>query len=153
MSDIKNYIPGMGRGSVVTSSDTDPQFGQFISVTLGTSATYTMCSAPTQIIPAPGANYAVVVTDAILDISSGTAFTAGGATGLSFGGTANFIAGTVGSTAFFGTTGTTVYLLTNNSYTIPSNTGVYIANQSANFATGTESVTINCWYAVVPVSH
>src|SRR5580692_4633658 len=118
MSDIKNYLPGLGRGSVVTSGDTDPQFGQFISVTVTSAQVATMINAPVQIIPEAGANMAIVVTDAILDISAGTAYTAGGPTGLSFGGTSTFIAGTIGSASFYGTTGTTVYLLTNNSYQI-----------------------------------
>ncbi len=153
MSDIKNYIPGLGRGSVVTSSDTDPQFGQFISVAVPSASVLTMINSPVNIIPAPGANNAIVVTDAILDIASGTAYSVGGPVGLSFGGTSSFIAGTVGSAAFYGTLGTTIYLLTNNNYQIPSNTGVFLTNQTLAFTTGTETVTVNCWYSVVPVSH
>ncbi len=153
MSDIKNYIPGLGRGSIVTSSDTDPQFGQFLSVTVPNANVLTLDTSPFMIVPAGGANTAVVVTDAIIDVGAGTAYAAGGATGLSYGGTSTFIAGTVGSAAFYGTTGTTVYLLTSNNYQIPSNTGVFLANSVANYTTGTGSVTVNLWYAIVPVSH
>lgn len=151
MPNINNYIPGLGRGSTIVSGDIDPKVTQYISVPLTATQIQGMSTAPVTVIAAPGSGFALIPTDAVLELSSGTAYAAGGATGLSYGGTSVFIVGTVGSAAFYGTAGTTVYMGSVNGVTIPSNTGIFIGNAGANFTTGTETGTLNIWYSVIPV--
>jgi hypothetical protein len=153
MADLKSYIPNLGQNGSVTvgSSDVNPTLVQYISVPVTSAQILAMSATMVPIIPAPGAGFAVVVTDAVVDISSGTAYAAGGAFGLTYTGSASYIAGTAGSTYFFGTTGSTAYLGVGTTYAVSANTAVSLTNSTAAFTTGTETATVNAWYAIVPV--
>lgn len=153
MSDLSGYVPGLGRGITIGAGDMNPALMQYTSVTLTSTQVQGMSAAPVQLIAPAGASTAIVVTDVAIDVAAGTAYAAGGAIGISYGGTATFITNTIGSAILYGTLGTTTYLGTSSTYQIPSNTGVFIGNQTAAFTTGTEPVTVNVWYAAIPTSH
>ncbi len=154
MADLQNYIPGLGRGVTAGSVDMNPVFGQYASVTVTAAQMAALNGTAVTIIPAQGTNNAIVITDCVLDVSSGTAYTGGGTVGIYYGtGTTQLIASVNGTGSFFGTTGTTVYLTQVNSVPVLSNAAINIANLTAAFATGTETVTVNAWYAVIPVGH
>lgn len=156
MADLQNFIPGLGRGLTVGSGDMDPQVQQFTSVPITSAQILALNTTPVTILPAPAANTAIVVTDAVLDVNSGTAYAAGGTVGLYYGfGTTNFIAGAISKT-FTATTGSTVYMAANPANIIPVITGtsIVLAQQSSTaFTTGNETATVNIWYAVINTGH
>lgn len=164
MADLSNYVPGLGRGVTIGTSDITANavgsgqvatnLAQYASVTLTAAQMAALFTTPVTIVAAPGANQAIVVTDMALDVSTGTAYTGGGTVGFYYGsGTTLLIAAVNGTNAFFGTLGTTLYLSGGSSSPIITNAAINLGNLTAAFATGTETVTANVWYAVIPTGH
>lgn len=160
MADIKGYIPNLGQNSSITinSSDIDPKVVQYTQVVLTNAQVLALDTAPLLLIGTPtylpllqgSGNVANVVTDFSLTLTAGTAYAAGGSTiGLTYGGTATYITNAIGTSIFYSTGSAAVYASPLTTYTVVPNTGVYLANSTANFTTGTGTVTANVWYAQI----
>lgn len=154
MADLNQYIPGLGRGVTAGSSDINPLVVQYISVPLTSAQILAFNSAAVQVIPNPGANFATIVTDFVVDVAGGTAYAAGGTVGLYYGGTNTFIAGSI-STQFTSTTGSTVYLSgPTSALAVVTGTAVVVGMAGTTaFTTGNETATVQVWYATIPTGH
>jgi hypothetical protein len=157
MSDLNQYIPNLGKsgGPTISSSDMNQNLVQYISVPVTSAQITALNITPITLIPNPGTGNAIVVTDVVLDINGGTAYTAGGTVGVYYGlGTTGFIAGAV-NTAFTSTTGSTVYFaaLGTGIQVIPGTAVCLAQSSSTAFATGNESATVSLYYSVIPTGH
>lgn len=161
MADLKTYIPNLGQNGSVTvgSSDMNPTVVQYASVVIPSASILTLGSTNVQILPAPGSNFGYVISDIAVDIAAGTAYAAGGTAAFYYntGTTSGFLvtANSVPNAAFLGTLGTTVYIAptTTTTQIWPNQPLTMGQTGTTAFTTGNESVTVNVWYATIPIGH
>ena len=118
-----------------------------------------MYAAPVQILAAPGAGLAIVVSQILVElVTTATQFANGGIVGFQYDSTANLAgtlvhAGSIPASVVNAAAGTTLTGLWassgSNGLTIPSNKGIYISNQTGAFITGTGTGTVWIEYSIL----
>ena len=120
--------------------------------TLTNAQILSLSSTPVQLLPAPGTNsYWQVNTANLINLCTGTAYTAGGAITIGYGSTTptNALSGTIAATFLTTPTATQVIELGSGLTTAGGiaatnvlNKGIFINNASANFTTGTGTLQV-----------
>lgn len=132
---------------------------QHVTVNLTTANLKAMYAAPVQIVAAPAGSLRLVVINAVVHFTYGTAvFTGGGDVVLQYAATANGagtnVSATVvdtGATVFTGGASAVMYNMGVGNQAVPAATGIYISNKTGALAsaTGTSTATVDIWYMVV----
>jgi hypothetical protein len=121
-----------------------------------------MYATPVQVLAAPGANKAIIVNHAVLNMTFVSAqYAAGGPVGLQYGNTAH-LGGTAASATeaasdFTGAAASTLFrfgggLSTGAAVANAANAAVYISNSSGAFTTGDSTFKLWVWYEVIPTN-
>ncbi len=121
-----------------------------------------MYATPVQVIAAPGANKAIIVNHAVLNMTFVSAqYAAGGAVGLQYGNSAHLAgapaSATEAATDFTGAAASTLFrfgagLSTGAAVSSAANAAVYISNDTAAFTTGDSTFKLWVWYEVIPTN-
>jgi hypothetical protein len=129
-----------------------------VQVSLTAAQIIAMYTTPVLLVAAPASGHELIVTKAVLKITrTSTAFTGGGVGIIQYGSTTHgggtqACDSTIASTVITGSAGTThtwrsgLTNLSDNSAL--DATGLYISNQTAVFADGTGTATVDVWYYV-----
>lgn len=141
---------------------TGPTGTQYMSGTLTAAQINDMYNTGISLIPAPGANKAVIVNDFILElVSDGTVFTGGGAISLQYGDVGAggpAITATIAATLLTGAGTNRISLsygaLVNSAVANYRNAAVAITNGGAAVFAGGGASTVNwkIWYSTIPVA-
>jgi len=140
--------PGIGSASL------DPQVQQLAVVPLTAAQLKSLFSTPLTVLPAPGAGYALILEQALLEFKFGTiAYTGGGALSLVYHGNAGALhSGTVPASVITAGSGQSQTLLGPqtgaNGLTVLSNTGIDLTNATQNFAAGNGLAQLWLWYTI-----
>jgi hypothetical protein len=130
-------------------------FNTQISYTLTAAQILAMFATPVTIIPAPGANKAIIVNSIVLQTKPGaTNFAAGGAVNLQYHGTAILPHAASVPAATINSATASVNDLPPPAGVIqpPVNTGVDITNATAAFTTGNGTVVVTVAYTILTLS-
>lgn len=132
---------------------------QQIRVPLTAAQLIAMYAAPVQLIAAPAATQALVISDILFEMTTtATAFTGGGIVVFQYGNTADgggtaVHAGSIPASVVKAGAGTTITGLWaasgSNGLTIPVNTGLFISCQTAPFAAGTGTAVVLVEYGIL----
>lgn len=133
---------------------------QHKTVSLTAANLIAMYATPVVLIAAPGSGKSIVVTKLAFTITrTATAFTGGGAAIVQYHTTANgagqqALDSTLASTVITGAAGTSVSfrngaVISDAASTVTQNKGLYISNDTAAFAAGTGTATVDIWYVVL----
>lgn len=153
---------GNGLDFASTALELKPSYLNVVEVSLTAAQFNGMYATPVQVIAAPGANKAIIVNHAVLNMTFVSAqYAAGGAVGLQYGNSAH-LAGTAASateaaTDFTGAAASTLFrfgggLSTGAAISAAANAAVYISNATAAFTTGDSTFKLWVWYEVIPTN-
>lgn len=140
--------------NTLTSTSISKNLIQTVTVSLTAANIIAMYAAPVVLIAAPGSGLTIVLLDAVFKFTAtATQFTAGGTTALQIDSTANG-AGVKPLTTFADTViksaSSSIQQLQSAAGTVlASNKGIYISNDTAAFATGTGTATVNITYRII----
>jgi hypothetical protein len=129
-----------------------------VRVSLSSANLLAMNGTPVAILPAPGANFAIIVDSiAFVMIATSTAYASGGTVQFNYHGGVSSHSGTIpASVVTTGTPGTVVTQLGpstgSNGLTVPANTGIDITNNTGAFTTGTGTAIVYVSYSVIAIS-
>jgi len=153
---------GNGLDFASTALELKPSYLNLVEVSLTAAQFNGMYATPVQIIAAPGANKAIIVNHAVLNMTYGAAqFAGGGAVGLQYGNTAHLAgaaaSATEAATDFTGASASTLFrfgggLFTGVALSSAANAAVYISNATAAFTTGDSTFKLWVWYEVIPTN-
>ncbi len=130
------------------------QMGQVVKVSVTSAQIKTLHSAPTTIVPAPGAGLYLVPTQFAINLVFGTTqYASGGAVSLIYhGGSTALHSGTVPA-AVINAGASSVTLLGpqagSNGLTLVANTGIDISAATGDFTTGDGTLDVIIWYATI----
>jgi len=153
---------GNGLDFASTALELKPSYLNVVEVSLTASQFNGMYATPVSVIAAPGANKAIVVNHAVLNMTYGSAqFVGGGVVGLQYGSTAHLAgaaaSATEAATDFTGASASTLFRLgagvsTGAAVTSAANAAVYISNATGAFTTGDSTFKLWIWYEVIPTN-
>lgn len=153
---------GNGLDFASTVLELKPSYLNVVEVSLTAAQFNGMYATPVSVIAAPGANKAIIVNHAVLNMTYGAAqFAAGGAVGLQYGSTAHLAgapaSATEAATDFTGASASTLFrfgagLSTGAAVSAAANAAVYISNATAAFTTGDSTFNLWIWYEVIPTN-
>lgn len=145
----------------LTGASLDLSVPRSVTISLTAAQFKALYDTPIQVVAAPGANKAIIVTNAALMMAFGAAqYTAGGAIALQYDSTIHG-AGTAASATIAAATvngwaassGIVVAgALASTGLTTVANKGLYISNATADFATGDSTFKLTVNYYVVPTA-
>jgi hypothetical protein len=144
--------------NAVTSAKIATNVIQFAAVPMTAAQFNGMFAAPFAIVAAPGAGNTIVVERAVLAHTFAVAYTGGGVIDLQYGATINGAgpqaAATIAAAAITGDAASSLNMmqgtLADLATSVTTNTGLFLSNATAAFATGTGAMTVNIWYRIVP---
>ena len=153
---------GNGLDFASTALELKPSYLNVVEVSLTAAQFNGMYATPVSVIAAPGANKAIIVNHAVLNMTFGSAqFASGGAVGLQYGST-NHLGGapasaTEAATDFTGAAASTLFrfgggLSTGALVSAAANAAVYISNATGAFTTGDSTFKLWIWYEVIPTN-
>jgi hypothetical protein len=154
----------LGAGLVFNSASitVDPAFLNLVEISMTAAQWNGMYATPVQVIAAPGANKAIIVEEAVLNMTFVSAsYAAGGAVGLQYGNSAHLAgapaSATEAATDFTSAAASTLFrfvggLSTGALVSAAVNTAVYISNATAAFTTGDGTWKVRVWYRVIPTN-
>jgi len=153
---------GNGLDFASTALELKPTYLNVVEVSLTAAQFNGMYATPVQVIAAPGANKAIVVSHVVMNMTFVSAqYAAGGAVGLQYGNSAH-LAGTAASATeaasdFTGAAASTLFrfasgLSTGAAVSAAVNTAVYISNATAAFTTGDSTFKVWVYYSVLPTN-
>jgi hypothetical protein len=153
---------GNGLDFASTALELKPSYLNVVEVSLTAAQFNGMYATPVQVIAAPGANKAIVVNHAVLNMSFVSAqYASGGAVGLQYGSTAHLAgaaaSATEAATDFTGAAASTLFrfgagLGTGAAVSSAANAAVYISNATGAFTTGDSTFKLWVWYEVIPTN-
>lgn len=153
---------GNGLDFASTALELKPTYLNVVEVSLTAAQFNGMYATPVQVIAAPGANKAIVVNHAVLNMTFVSAqYAAGGAVGLQYGNSAHLAgaaaSATEAATDFTGAAASTLFrfgagLSTGALVSAAANTAVYISNATGAFTTGDSTFKLWIWYEVIPTN-
>lgn len=146
----------MNLGLIASGSDYSVQHK---TVSLTAANLIAMYAAPVALVAAPGAGKSIVVAKVAFTITrTATAFTGGGAVIVQYAATANgagtqALDSTLAAATVTGAAGSALSfrngaVISNAASTVTQNVGLYISNDTAAFAAGTGTATVDIWYYV-----
>lgn len=160
-----NTFTGYGQGTAWESYTDQMQKAGFYPgvrhkrISLTAAQIIAMYTTPVVVLAAPGSGKAIAVNKVIFKITrTSTVFTGGGAVIVQYDSTANGAGtnacdSTLAAATVTDSAGTAVSLrngaVVSNSTAIV-NKGIYISNDTAVFAAGTGTATVDVWYSVIP---
>lgn len=153
---------GNGLDFASTALELKPTYLNVVEVSLTAAQFNGMYATPVQVIAAPGANNAIIVNHAVLNMTYVSAqYAAGGAVGLQYGSSAHLAgaaaSATEAATDFTGAAASTLFrfgagLSTGAAISSAANAAVYISNDTAAFTTGDSTFKLWVWYEVIPTN-
>ena len=154
-----NGVTAIGAGKV-TSAMLEAALIKYATVNLSAANIIAMNGAPVEILPTPGSNKILVVSQIVFEMKrTATAFTGGGAVNFQYHTTTSSVphAGTIaGSNVTTGGAGTVVVVLGpnvgTNGLVVPSNEAIDITNATAAFADGTGTAVVTIYYRTITLA-
>jgi hypothetical protein len=153
---------GNGLDFASTALELKPSYLNVVEVSLTAAQFNGMYATPVLAIAAPGANKAIVVNHAVLNMTFVSAqYAAGGAVGLQYGNSAHLAGApataTEAATDFTSAAASTLFrigagLSTGALVSAAVNTAVYISNATQAFTTGDSTFKLWVWYEVIPTN-
>jgi hypothetical protein len=153
---------GNGLDFASTALELKPSYLNVVEVSLTAAQFNGMYATPVQVIAAPGANKAIIINHAVLNMTFVSAqYAAGGAVGLQYGSSAHLAgaaaSATEAATDFTGAAASTLFrfgggLSTGAAVSSAANAAVYISNATAAFTTGDSTFKLWLWYEVIPTN-
>jgi len=153
---------GNGIDFASTALELKPTYLNVVEVSLTAAQFNGMYATPVQVIAAPGANKAILVNHAVLNMTFVSAqYAAGGVVGLQYGNTAHLAGAPASATEaasdFTAAAASTLFrfgagLSTGALVSAAANTAVYISNATGAFTTGDSTFKLWVWYEVIPTN-
>lgn len=153
---------GNGLDFASTALELKPSYLNVVEVSLTAAQFNGMYATPVQVLAAPGANKAIIINHAVLNMTFVSAqYAAGGAVGLQYGNTDHLggvaASATEAATDFTGASASTLFrfgggLSTGAAISAAANAAVYISNATAAFTTGDSTFKLWVWYEVIPTN-
>ena len=145
--------------NAVTSAKTAKNLLQYVAVPLTAAQFKALYDTPIQLVAAGGANTLIVVERAVLAMTFVSAqYTAGGAVALQYDSTvhgagvlasATIAAATINADAA-SASNMMQGVLADGPFSTTVNKGLYISNDTADFATGDSTFVVHAWYRIIP---
>lgn len=162
LANVEEITLGNGLQFSGTVLQINPAYNNLVEISMTAAQWNGMYATPVQVIAAQGANTAIIVESAVLNMTFVSAqYAAGGAVGLQYGNAAHLAGAPASATEaaadFNAAAASTLFRLggglsTGALVSAAVNTGVFISNASGAFTTGDGTWKVRAWYRVIPTN-